>query len=235
MREFDEGAAYPPEILPMARDAFLEHEDLPARSPTSEAAAASTSTIEVAAELRDRFYRRAMKSLQDRWPAQFTALRYQGLDTVGHYNLRYTQPREFGDVSDEERRRRQQIIDRYYGYIDDEIGSALASLRPGDLLLVISGFGMQPPNAIKNLTGRLIGDPMSGTHERAPDGFLLAYGTAVEPGRRQRGSVVNVTPTVLYFLGLPVGRDMDGYARPDVFRGAFTTGRPIAFVPTHNR
>lgn len=235
MRELDEGAAYPLEILPMARDAFLEHEDLPNRSPTTEAAAASTSSIEVAAELRDRFYRRAMTSLNARWPAQFTALRYQGLDTVGHYNLRYTQPREVGDVSDDERRRRQQIIDRYYGYIDDEIGGALASLRPGDLLLVISGFGMQQPNAIKNLTGRLIGDPMSGTHERAPDGFLLGYGTTVEPGRRQRGSIVDVTPTVLYFLGLPVGRDMDGFARPDLFRGSFTAGRPIAFVPTHNR
>ncbi len=234
-REFDEGAAYPPEILPMARDAFLEHEDLPARSPASEASAASSSSIEVAAELRDRFYRRAMKGLNERWPAQFTALRYQGLDIVGHYNLRYTQPREFGDVSDDERRRRQQIIDRYYSYIDDEIGGALASLRPGDLLLAVSGFGMQQPNAIKNLTGRLIGDPMSGTHERAPDGFLLGYGTAIEPGRRQRGSIVDVTPTVLYFLGLPVGRDMDGFARPDLFRASFTAGRPIAFVPTHNR
>ena len=44
-----------------------------------------------------------------------------------------------------------------------------------------------------------------------------------------------MTPTVLYFLGLPVGRDMDGYARLDLFKSAFTTGRPIAFVPTHNR
>ena len=33
---------------------------------------------------------------------------------------------------------------------------------------------------------------MSGTHERAPDGFLLAYGTTVEPGRHQRGSIVDV-------------------------------------------
>jgi hypothetical protein len=76
---------------------------------------------------------------------------------------------------------------------------------------------------------------MSGTHERAPDGFLLAYGTVVEPGRHQRGAIVDLTPTVLYFLGLPVGRDMDGYARLDLFKKTFTTGRPMAFVPTHNR
>ena len=50
-------------------------------------------------------------------------------------------------------------------------------LRPGDLLLVVSGFGMEPPRAVKRTVARVLGDPMSGTHERAPDGFLLAYGT----------------------------------------------------------
>jgi hypothetical protein len=40
---------------------------------------------------------------------------------------------------------------------------------------------------------------------------------------------------VLYYLGLPVGRDMDGYARSDLFRPSFASARPIAFVPTHNR
>ena len=76
---------------------------------------------------------------------------------------------------------------------------------------------------------------MTGTHERAPDGFLLAYGDAVQRGRHHRGSIVDVTPTILYFLGLPVGRDMDGFARADLFTGEFTAQRPIAFIPTHNR
>ena len=59
--------------------------------------------------------------------------------------------------------------------------------------------------------------------------------TAVERGRRPRGSIVDVAPTVLYFLGFPVGRDMDGYARTDLFTAAFTGERPIAFIPTYNR
>jgi predicted AlkP superfamily phosphohydrolase/phosphomutase len=89
---------------------------------------------------------------------------------------------------------------------------------------------------VKHLVGRMMGNPINGTHERAPDGFLLAYGTVVEAGRRQqRGSIVDVTPTILYFLGLPVGRDMDGYARTDLFKRAFTAERPIAFIPTYNR
>ena len=88
---------------------------------------------------------------------------------------------------------------------------------------------------IKRLLGRLLGDPISGTHERAPDGFLLAYGTSVEPGRLPRGSIVDVAPTCSTSSGLPVGRDMDGFARTDLFTRAFTAERPIAFIPTYSR
>ena len=62
----------------------------------------------------------------------------------------------------------------------------------------------------------------------------MAYGAVVEPGRPQRGSIVDVAQGVC-FLGLPVGRDMDGFARTDLFTRAFTGERPIAFIPTHNR
>ncbi len=219
--ELDERAAYPSAVLPVARGAFSQPVE--------------TGSPEGSAGLRDRLYSRTMRDLRAEWPVQFAALRYQGLDTVGHYYLRYTQTRGVGDLPEDERRRQLQVLDRYYAYIDGEIGEAIGALAQGDLLLVVSGFGMQPLNPWKHWMGRLIGDPMNGTHERAPDGFLLAYGTAVEPGRPKRGSIVDVTPTVLYFLGLPVGRDMDGYARADLFKRAFTTERPVAFVPTYSR
>jgi hypothetical protein len=235
MFELDESAAYPSDAGSIAREVFLDRSDSSEFLPPADPAMGKAPSPEASAGMRDRYYSRTMRALRGRWPVQFAALRYQGLDTAGHYNLRYTQPRELGDVSDDERRRRVQVIDRYYAYIDGEVGEAVSSLAPGDLLLVVSGFGMQAPSTAKQLLGRLLRDPMSGTHERAPDGFLLAYGTMVEPGRRQRGSIVDITPTVLYFLGLPVGRDMDGYARPDLFRSAFTAGRPIAFIPTHNQ
>jgi hypothetical protein len=39
----------------------------------------------------------------------------------------------------------------------------------------------------------------------------------------------------LYFLGLPIGRDMDGYARTDIFTREFTAERPVAYVPSYSR
>ena len=185
----------------------------------------------------DRIYDRIARTLALARPAQVTVTRYQSLDTIGHYFLRFATPSEFGDVSESERQRLGAVLDRQYGVIDESIGRAMAALGPDDLLLVVSGFGMEPLGPGKRLIERLIGDPdISGTHEAAPDGFLLAYGSAVASGRQQqRASVVDITPTILYFLGLPIGRDMDGYARTDLFQQAFTQEHPIAFIPTYDR
>lgn len=174
--------------------------------------------------------------LRTEYQPRFIAVRYQGLDRAGHQFLRYALPRAFGDVSEQELQRYGGVLDEHYAYIDAEVGQAMASLRPDDVLLVVSGFGMEPISLGKRLLARAMGDAdVTGSHERAPDGFLLAYGESIKPGRAPLGSVVDVAPTVLYFLGLPVGRDMDGYARTDLFKPAFTAARPITAIPTYER
>ena len=234
MVELDGRASYPPAIQPLVHDAFVSSET-PANDPPQTAGSTVTAPApDVALGKWDQFYARATHDLLVGQPVSFTTIRYQGIDTIGHVYLRYAQPRAFGDVSEEERLKYAAVLERYYGYIDAQIGAALERLAPGDLLLVVSGFGMQPVSPLKHLLERVLRDAdLSGTHERAPDGFLLAFGTAVAPGRYQRGSIVDVTPTILYFLGLPVGRDMDGYARTDIFTRPFTVERPVTFIPSH--
>ena len=61
-------------------------------------------------------------------------------------------------------------------------------------------------------------------HPRARSRRISARLRGGRPARRpQRGSIVDVTPTLLYFFGLPVARDMDGFARRDLFTREFTT------------
>jgi len=185
----------------------------------------------------DRINDRIAQALARAHPARVTLTRYQSLDQIGHYFLRYAVPSEFGDVTDEERRRLGPVLERQYAVLDEAIGRAMAGLGADDLLVVVSGYGMEPLGFGKRLIERVIGDPdVSGTHEEAPDGFLLAYGASVARGRQPaRASVVDVAPTILYFLGLPIGRDMDGYARTDLFQRSFTDERPITFIPTYDR
>ena len=217
-----------PGSLPVAASA-------PASAAPSLSLSGAHAYAGAAALTLDRVYSGALDRMRDDPEARLVAMRYVGLDTVGHDYLRQAMPRAFGDVPEEGRRRYGTVLQQYYRYIDGEIGRAIERLGPDDLLLVISPFGMEPLSLPKRLLERALGNHESGTHERAPDGFLMAFGSAVRAGRLRRGSVLDVAPTVLYYFGLPIGRDMDGYARTDLFTPAFTAARPLAFIPTHER
>lgn len=231
----DSPAVYPPEIegdvMLAAEAALAEH------APVVPASTLSLEPRHEAPGRTDRVYDRIAFELARTRPAHVTLTRYRSLDPIGHYFLRYAMPARFGERADEEHRALASVLERHYALIDEAVGRAMASLGPDDLLLVVSGFGMEPLGLGKRAIERLIGDPeVSGTHDNAPDGFLMAYGAPVARGRPlARASAVDVTPTILYFLGLPVGRDMDGYARTDIFQRAFTEERPITSIPSYDR
>jgi hypothetical protein len=225
---------YPPELhgelAPVIRDPFEpgDTEGAPASGPLFD------ERYQLAVRL-DRVHDRLLERLSAAQPPDVAIVRYEGLDAIGHYFLRYAMPASFGDVSDEERRAFGRVVEDHYGLIDRVVGRAIAALDADDLLLVVSGYGMEPLGLGKRLVERVMGDPgVSGTHEAAPDGFLMAYGAAVAPGRHlTRGSVVDVVPTTLYFLGLPIGRDMDGFARTGLFRPDFAAEHPVTYIPTY--
>jgi len=228
----DPAAVYPPGLLEGMTPGAI---DLPAIVP-----AGSTTPVPERHQVpgrSDRLYEKVGAWLDTAHAAQVTITRYESIDPIGHYFLRYAEPQEFGNVPEEERRRFGQVLESHYGFIDETIRRALAALGPDDLLLVVSGYGMEPLGFGKRVLEQVLGDPeLSGTHEGAPDGFLLAYGASVAKVRQlRRASIVDVVPTVLYFLGLPIGRDMDGYARTDIFQPAFTEEHPITFIPTYER
>lgn len=183
----------------------------------------------------DRVHLQLLRALEINAP-RFMAVRFPGIDAVGHRFLRYADPAAFGDVSEAERARFGGVLNQYYGFLDALVGREMERLGPNDVLLVVSGFGMEPLSPGKRVLEIVAGDPqISGTHERAPDGFVLAFGASVAPGRPNRASVVDLAPTILYFLGLPVGRDMDGFARIDLFKPAFTGDKPVTYIPTYGR
>ena len=231
----DSPAVYPSDVQ---EDVARATENLSAEARS--VVPASTAPLEdrhESAGRTDRTYDRIARELAELRQPQVMLTRYQSLDTIGHYFLRYAMPSEFGDALDDERRALGTVLEQHYKLIDDAIGRAIASLGPDDVMLVVSGFGMEPMGLWKRLVERVIGDPdLNGTHNAAPDGFVMAYGASVARGRLPtRASAVDVTPTILYFLGLPIGRDMDGYARTDLFQRAFTDERPITFIPTYDR
>jgi predicted AlkP superfamily phosphohydrolase/phosphomutase len=73
-------------------------------------------------------------------------------------------------------------------------------------------------------------DVLQGRHR--PLGVLLACGAGIRPGYHVEGArIVDVTPTVLYTLGLPIPDDVDGRPLVELFDAAFQAAHPIQTAP----
>jgi predicted AlkP superfamily phosphohydrolase/phosphomutase len=175
------------------------------------------------------------RQLEPLFSTRVTALRYQGLDALSHIHWLNAEPGRFNLLTPAGAAG-AAALDAYYKEIDSDIGRIIDSQAPGDLLLVISGFGMERVSLAKRIVARLMRqDDRTGSHEGAPDGFMLAYGQQVVHSELPRGAIVDVAPTVLYYLGLPVGRDMDGFARSDIFVRAYRRDHPVTYISTHEK
>ena len=234
MRLSDAGAGDPTTTVDIARATFDHWHARPWYDVVVPFTQGELSPADINRARWDRAYSDTDAELNQQFAPRFRALRYEGLEVFGHVYLRQAQPELFGDPRWASPVR--PVLDRYYAYLDNEVGRAIEALAPGDLLIVMSGFGMDATPLSKRLLALLLGDrELTGTHESGPDGFLLAYGTAVAAGQLPRGTVTDLAPTVLYYMGIPVGRDMDGYPRTDLFLSTWTSEHPVKYVASHER
>jgi predicted AlkP superfamily phosphohydrolase/phosphomutase len=183
----------------------------------------------------DLTYQRAGTVLRAAYDPPFFATYFYGLDVVGHTFTRYSQPEEFGNVRTDERRRYGAVVPRYEAYLSRAVGELAQGLRPGEVLLVVSGYGMRPLPPWRRVWEAVLGDPwLSGTHAGAPDGMLLAVGDGIRAGATMRSaSVLDVAPTILYLMGLPVARDMEGRVLTEILDEAFIRTHPVTFIPSY--
>jgi predicted AlkP superfamily pyrophosphatase or phosphodiesterase len=115
-----------------------------------------------------------------------------------------------------------EALYRVYEQADGLVGRLAQNLAADDLVIVLSDHGFHVGGAMGRLTG-LHKD------KRARDAVLFARGRGIPAGAGTDGTTVrDVTPTVLAWLGLPLGRDMDGHP------AAFLDLPPPATIATHD-
>jgi len=73
---------------------------------------------------------------------------------------------------------------------------------------------------------------ISGTH--AVDGIIVAVGEPFAAGATFDGaSVIDITPTVLVSVGLPVAEDMDGRPLMEAMTPAYLAANPVSSIETY--
>jgi predicted AlkP superfamily phosphohydrolase/phosphomutase len=66
---------------------------------------------------------------------------------------------------------------------------------------------------------------LSGRHEKT--GILLVSGPPIRPGASIRADIVDLCPTILHLLDVPVPHDLDGRVLWEIFTPEFQGGRPV--------
>jgi predicted AlkP superfamily phosphohydrolase/phosphomutase len=183
----------------------------------------------------DLTYRRAAEVLGAAYRPALLVISFHGYDAAGHSFYRDAHPDAFGNVPPEDARRYGHVLERYASLIGGFVSEFEKELEPGDLLLVVSVHGLEPTPLWRRLLGVLSGaDVAAASHAAAPPGLLLAYGEGIRPGAVLAGaSILDVAPTLLYLLGLPVARDMEGRVLTEMLEPGYAAEHPVTFIPSY--
>lgn len=123
----------------------------------------------------------------------------------------------------------------YYRHLDAFLARLWRRLAPRRMLAVVSVHGFDEPPSWRRLLRRSDRDRLAGDTSDAPDGVLMLLGEGVRrgPPMVQDAELVDVLPTLLYGLGLPLARDLDGRVLTEAYSSSFLAAQPLTFVPSY--
>lgn len=177
-----------------------------------------------------RSYQAVALDLLSRGQPDLFSVYYQGIDEVCHRFAHYMPPK-MAMVSQEDYERYRGTVESYYRYQDRLLGQVLARLAPDTNVILLSDHGF------RNGGGRPVDEPpyiegKPGLWHRQY-GIVILSGPAIRPGRLDTSSLLDVTPTVLYLLGLPEAEDMPGRVLEEAIAERFLRRFPQRTVPSY--
>jgi len=96
---------------------------------------------------------------------------------------------------------------------------------------VVFSIGSRPYLPSERLSASKVIEPLSlreGGGRHRPDGVFLAAGAWIKEGHVIRGArIVDVAPTILYALGVPVPHGMDGRVLTEIFESDYLAAHPV--------
>jgi predicted AlkP superfamily phosphohydrolase/phosphomutase/tetratricopeptide (TPR) repeat protein len=146
----------------------------------------------------------------DDW--DFTAVYYSAIDEFGHTFMPYHPPHIPG-VSEHDARIYGACLEGCYRFHDMMLESLLAYAGPETTVLIVSDHGFH--SDVRRPGADAWEQPESWHREF---GIACAHGPGVRKAQTLYGAtLLDVTPTILAMLGLPLGRDMDGRPWLEIF------------------
>jgi hypothetical protein len=104
----------------------------------------------------------------------------------------------------------------------------------GDVLIVVSPSGFDPPDIPSSPMGAFALLTATLLAPGSDEGFLLvSAGGTGDRANPDPARVVDLVPTVLYAIGMPIARDLDGRVLTEAFGSDLVTGRSAQYIQTY--
>ncbi len=187
---------------------------------------------------KDKTFADAGLAMLKRHTPDVFAVYLQGTDVVSHYYWGYQREEGF-TVSPADERLYARVVRNYYRYVDGVIASYLEEVGEDTAVMIVSDHGFETKRDLKERweRGEKIRTEEGGKDvpwDHGVDGIFIMAGPGVrEDNRLPDMSVVDVTPTMLAYLGLAVAEDMDGVPALEAFEASFLEKNPVTTVPTY--
>lgn len=123
----------------------------------------------------------------------------------------------------------EKAIERVYNREEIYWGESLEETP--DLLLIPKGFSHVAFGESEFGSNRVFGPTLGHTGHHRLNGILVVRGPEMRSGQAIQGAnIIDLAPTILYAMGCPIPRDMDGRVLTEAFRPEFLEAHPISYV-----
>lgn len=175
----------------------------------------------------DETTRRAALRLYEERPTSLFAVYFRGVDGPSHMFWTDAYPESGPEGGQPGTEYLAEVVARYYLYMDDVLGDFVALADDQTTLVLTSDHGHSGP---KNRGGVY----HWGIAMHDPTGVIALWGPDIVPGTQlDAPSVLDVTPTLLTLLGLPVADDMDGRVLTEAIDPSFLESYPVTTIPSY--
>lgn len=145
------------------------------------------------------------------------AVYYDSLDHYSHGFMNYNPPR-MPNIPEDQFELYKGVVEAGYRYHDMMLKRLIEMAGEDATVMVISDHGFHPDH----LRPSFLSDEPAGPAEQHRDhGIFVIKGPGIRKDERIYGAcLLDVTPTLLSLLGLPIGKDMDGVPLVQIYENA---------------
>lgn len=153
------------------------------------------------------------------------AVYQDAIDHFKHGFMRYHPPKR-PHISEEEYKLYHNVVTAAYRFHDMMLGRLLDLVGEETTVFLVSDHGFHPDEMRPFFIPK---EPSGPAREHSQYGIFVAAGPNIKEDEWAFGaSLLDVTPTLLAALGLPIGRDMDG----KVLQSIFKKPPELKFIPS---